>query len=76
MKRKSKDWEEKDYYSSDEDTFLDRTGSVERKRNLRMKQAGKLKEKVETFDSMVIQFLILLDPSIHMNSNSKSLAAR
>ena len=27
IKRKERDWEENDYYDSDEDTFLDRTGS-------------------------------------------------
>ena len=28
-KRKLKNWEENDYYDSDDDTFLDRTGSGE-----------------------------------------------
>ena len=28
-KRKLKSWEENDYYDSDDDTFLDRTGSGE-----------------------------------------------
>ncbi|KAF5400225.1 Kanadaptin [Paragonimus heterotremus] len=33
-------WEENDYYSSDEDTFIDRTGQVERKRLGRIRQLG------------------------------------
>ncbi|GAA56371.1 kanadaptin [Clonorchis sinensis] len=33
-------WEEHDYYSSDEDTFTDRTGHVERKRLSRIRQLG------------------------------------
>jgi len=42
---------DEDYYSSDEDTFLDRTGAVERKRQARLK--GKLSDSVETYDSLV-----------------------
>jgi len=45
--------EDQDYYSSDEDTFLDRTGSVEKKRDKRMKIAGKVEEKAETYESLV-----------------------
>ncbi|XP_013865425.1 kanadaptin [Austrofundulus limnaeus] len=52
-KRKKKNWEEEDYYDSDDDTFLDRTGTVERKRQERMKKAGKIDERPETFDSLV-----------------------
>jgi len=55
---KKKNWEEQDYYSSDEDTFLDRTGSVEKKRQNRMKIAGKLEHKVETYESLVIDLII------------------
>lgn len=52
-KRKVKNWEEDDFYDSDEDTFLDRTGSVEKKRQQRMKQAGKGDDQVETYQSLV-----------------------
>ncbi|XP_078398834.1 kanadaptin isoform X1 [Cetorhinus maximus] len=52
-KRKSKNWEAEDFYDSDEDTFLDRTGVIEKKRLSRMKKAGKVEEKVETYDSLV-----------------------
>lgn len=39
-KKRAKDWEADDYYDSDDDVFLDRTGTVERKRQKRMQQAG------------------------------------
>ena len=52
-KRKAKDWEENDFYDSDDDTFLDRTGSIEQKRKLRMKRLGKITEKAETYESLV-----------------------
>ncbi|GCB72240.1 hypothetical protein scyTo_0006213 [Scyliorhinus torazame] len=52
-KRKSKNWEAEDFYDSDEDTFLDRTGAIEKKRHNRMKKAGKVEEKVDTYDSLV-----------------------
>ncbi|XP_028993954.1 kanadaptin [Betta splendens] len=52
-KRKKKNWADDDYYDSDDDTFLDRTGTVERKRQERMKKAGKIDEQPETFESLV-----------------------
>ncbi|KAK7791176.1 hypothetical protein R5R35_005383 [Gryllus longicercus] len=52
-KRKVKNWEENDFYDSDEDEFLDRTGSVEKKRQQRMKAAGKIQTQTETYESLV-----------------------
>lgn len=52
-KRKQKNWEEDDFYDSDEDTFLDRTGDIEKKRSMRMQKAGKVENKAETYDSLV-----------------------
>uniref|UniRef100_A0A3Q3VUA2 FHA domain-containing protein n=1 Tax=Mola mola TaxID=94237 RepID=A0A3Q3VUA2_MOLML len=52
-KRKKKNWEDEDYYDSDDDTFLDRTGTVEKKRQERMKKAGKIEEQPETYESLV-----------------------
>ncbi|XP_077435944.1 kanadaptin [Vanacampus margaritifer] len=52
-KRKKKNWEDEDYYDSDDDTFLDRTGTVEKKRNERMKKAGKIEERPETYESLL-----------------------
>ncbi|XP_069702821.1 kanadaptin [Periplaneta americana] len=54
-KRKAKNWEAEDFYDSDEDTFLDRTGTVEKKRQQRMRAAGKKDptEVVETYDSLL-----------------------
>ncbi|KAJ1520845.1 hypothetical protein ONE63_003933 [Megalurothrips usitatus] len=51
-KRKAKNWEEEDFYDSDEDNFLDRTGAVEKKRQQRMRQAGKADQQVETYQSL------------------------
>jgi len=56
IERKVKKWEEDDFYASDDDEFLDRTGSIQRKRKNRMKMAGKEKETVETYDSLMKKF--------------------
>ncbi|KAL1117725.1 hypothetical protein AAG570_004040 [Ranatra chinensis] len=52
-KRQVKNWEENDYYDSDEDNFLDRTGQIEKKREKRMKKLGKIQESVETYQSLL-----------------------
>ncbi|XP_047118965.1 kanadaptin isoform X2 [Schistocerca piceifrons] len=55
-KRKAKNWEEDDFYDSDEDTFLDRTGAVEKKRQQRMQAAGKVQQEAETYDSLLKKY--------------------
>ncbi|XP_074033311.1 uncharacterized protein isoform X2 [Leptinotarsa decemlineata] len=50
-KRKVKNWEENDYYDSDEDTYLDRTGTIEKKREKRMN--SKSSPTVETYESLL-----------------------
>lgn len=55
-KRKERDWSADDFYDSDDDTFLDRTGSVERKRKLRMQKHGAAPvedEKPRTYDDLL-----------------------
>ncbi|XP_047038867.1 kanadaptin [Helicoverpa zea] len=54
-RRKERDWSADDFYDSDDDTFLDRTGSVERKRKLRMQKLGAAEredEKPRTYDDL------------------------
>ena len=50
-----KRWEEDDFYASDEDEFMDRTGDIGRKRKMRMKMAGKTDghDTIETYDSLL-----------------------
>lgn len=51
--KKCKNWEENDFYDSDEDSFFDRTGELERKRKLRMIRTGKEQAVVDTHDTLV-----------------------
>lgn len=47
-------WEDRDYYSSDEDTYVDRTGAVERKRLNRMRQLGvNDNDEIKTTDELL-----------------------
>ena len=48
-KVQAKDWAKDDYYDSDDDLYLDRTGLIEKKRYKRMKSV----QGAETFESLV-----------------------
>lgn len=48
--KKKKKWEENDYYDSDEDPFFDRTGQIEKRREMRKKLTKKT--EVENFQSL------------------------
>ncbi|XP_032667757.1 kanadaptin isoform X4 [Odontomachus brunneus] len=74
-KRKARNWEEEDYYDSDEDNFLDRTGTVERKREQRMKQAGKLEEKVETYNTLIEKHNEIVNKISHLTNRLKEAQA-
>lgn len=71
-KRKARDWEAEDYYDSDEDNFLDRTGSIERKREQRMRLAGRLEEKVETYGSLLEKHKQVAKRISHLSNSIKS----
>lgn len=51
-KRKRKNWEENDFYDSEEDTYFDRTGTIEKKRDIRKRMFSK-EQNVETYESLV-----------------------
>ncbi|CAD1480159.1 unnamed protein product [Heterotrigona itama] len=68
-KRKTRNWEAEDYYDSDEDNFLDRTGSVEKKREQRMRLAGKLEEKTETYDSLLKKHKQVTERISHLSTS-------
>ena len=57
-KRQVKKWKEDDYYDSDEDEFLDRTGTIAAKRQKRMQieaisESEVQKPVVDTYDSLL-----------------------
>jgi hypothetical protein len=68
-KRKEKDWESNDYYDSDEDTFLDRTGDIEKKRLKRIAAVNSeaKEDKILTFDSLREDFKRLNDELVDIN---------
>ncbi|CAG0916451.1 unnamed protein product [Notodromas monacha] len=60
--KKRKNWEDDDFYGSDEDEFLDRTGSIEKKRQQRMRAAGKLVQEAptENYDSLMAKHSVVM----------------
>lgn len=70
-RKKAKNWEEEDYYDSDEDNFLDRTGIVEKKREQRMKLAGKFEEKIETYNSLTEKHNNIMNKILHLTNRLK-----
>ncbi|EGI64939.1 PREDICTED: kanadaptin [Acromyrmex echinatior] len=70
-RKKAKNWEEEDFYDSDEDNFLDRTGTVEKKRKQRMKLAGKIEEKVETYSSLTEKHNEIVNKISRLNERLK-----
>lgn len=67
--KKKKNWQDADFYDSDDDTFLDRTGAVEKKREKRIQQIKK-SEKADTYESLAIK---LNEVSAEMESIEKKL---
>uniref|UniRef100_A0A1I7VGJ7 FHA domain-containing protein n=1 Tax=Loa loa TaxID=7209 RepID=A0A1I7VGJ7_LOALO len=55
-RRKAKNLVDNDYYDSDEDTYLDRTGQIEKNREKRRQRAleakGKMTMEIETFETL------------------------
>ena len=52
-KKKKKNWEDEDFYDSDDDTFLDRTGDIEKKRRQRKRRLGVEVEKAQSYQTLV-----------------------
>ncbi|GIX80683.1 kanadaptin [Caerostris extrusa] len=63
--RKKKKWEENDYYDSDEDTFYDRTGEIEKRREMRKRLVKR--GKVENFQSLENKLNILVSEIEEIN---------
>uniref|UniRef100_A0A671KBZ6 Kanadaptin-like n=1 Tax=Sinocyclocheilus anshuiensis TaxID=1608454 RepID=A0A671KBZ6_9TELE len=78
-KRKKKNWEDEDFYDSDDDTFLDRTGAVEKKRTERMKKAGKIQERPDTYESLLAKLAEvekeLADAEKRLSSSEKGVSS-
>ena len=56
--RKKKDWSQQDYYDSDEDDFLDRTGDIQKKRRKRMEEDDTIGGPVVTYESLVNSYFL------------------
>jgi len=73
-KRKEKNWEEEDFYDSDEDNFLDRTGDIDAKRKKRMKKFGKAAETVDTYETLMEKHKVLIIDLKHIKSKLNRLS--
>ncbi|OQV21613.1 Kanadaptin [Hypsibius exemplaris] len=58
-KQRGKNWADEDFYDSDEDTFTDRTGTVERKRQQRIQRSGKVEQVTETYETLTAKLVAL-----------------
>ena len=76
--KKVKRWEEDDFYASDEDEFLDRTGSIEQKRKQRMKMAGKVEAttNVETYETLMAKHKVSESELVRCEKELKDALAR
>lgn len=74
-RRITRNWEENDYYDSDEDSFLDRTGDLDIKRQKRMKKVGKLQETVETYESLMSKHCAILKELKEAESRFQKLSS-
>jgi len=72
-KRKEKNWEQEDFYDSDEDNFLDRTGDIDAKRKKRMKKFGKAAGTVDTYESLMEKHKLLMTDLQHAKSKLNRL---
>ncbi|KRY85250.1 MAGUK p55 subfamily member 5 [Trichinella pseudospiralis] len=72
--RKKKDWKSNDYYDSDEDEFLDRTGDIERKRAFRYEREMNMNthSKVDNYNTLM-QKLESLDADIERTKSQLKL---
>jgi len=70
--KKKKDWAENDYYDSDEDEFLDRTGDIEKKRIKRMKETsvgGPGVPDTETYQSLIAKYNKVIEELCDVENN-------